>query len=211
MLDAIVAGAAPAEAEVIDPVVLRLHELAWRPGAHMQQDWWAHLSIAPWKTDYQLHPGLRRALDALIVQRRGFPLGPLPASLSPDQVRLMGLERRLPTLLPAIGLFAVGSPELLLLGRYRRQLARMLGEHACDQLAALIPSTRGAMIPIEPEALPELAYAYGRQWLDSALQTCVGWQAISVCVAPPRHDVVPLTNYPSCSALQVLFKLERLL
>jgi hypothetical protein len=190
------------------PAVRRLHELAWQPGEHLHEDWWPHLGLADWRADYRCHPGCRRALDALIVQRRGFPVGALPASLTEQQSRLIGLEHRLPTLLVALGLFARREPDLLLLGAYRRRFADVLGEGACEQLAALMPSARKVSDSVDPERAVDDMRGLGQAWLDASLTASAVWQALSIRFSPPgarRHPV------PDGPALPVLFRLERLL
>lgn len=191
------------------PAVQRLHSLAWRPGAVMHPAWWDYLGLDAWKDDYHLHPGCRRALDALIVQRRGFPCAPLPAVLSDEQRRMLGLAQRLPALVIALGVVAAGTPELLLLGDYRRQLVAALGHDACVQLAALVPDRGDASSPSPPPArLVDWLRELGRLWLDHTLPGSVVWQALSICLPPPQAAAgMP----PRGLALPVLFRLERLL
>jgi hypothetical protein len=190
------------------PAVRRLHELAWQPGEHLHEDWWQHLGLAEWRSDYRSHPGCRRALDALIVQRRGFPVGALPASLTEQQTRLIGLEERLPTLLVALGLFVRRQPDLLLLGAYRRRFAEVLGEAACEQLAALMPSPRRACDSVEPERAVDAMRTIGHAWLEGTLTASAVWQALSIRFSPLAARRYPVPDGP---ALPVLFRLERLL
>lgn len=190
------------------PAVQRMHALAWRPGEHLHEDWWRHLDLAQWRDDYRRHPGCRRALDALIVQRRGFPVETLPASLTEQQFRLMRLEERLPTLLVALGLYARRQPDLLLLGAYRRRFADVLGEGGCEQLAALLPCVHVADDIVAPEHAVEDMRRLGLAWLDATMQASTVWQALSIRLPPPPARRLPLPDGP---ALPVLFRLERLL
>ncbi|ESJ24520.1 hypothetical protein B551_0205460 [Cupriavidus sp. HPC(L)] len=206
MSDAANAGARAQQS--LCPAVQRLHALAWRPGAVMHQGWWGYLGLDAWQDDYRRHPGSRRALDALIVQRRGFPAGPLPATLSDQQRRLLAIEPRLPMLLVALGAVAARAPELLLLGDYRRQLLAVLGDDGCDQLAALVPDGKGAALSRPPEQIVEWLRELGRLWLDHTLPGSTVWQALSICLPPPDSL---LATPPAGLALPMLFRLERLL
>lgn len=194
------------------PAVQRLHTLAWRPGAVMHPGWWAYLGLAAWQDDYARHPGCQRALDALIVQRRGFPDAALPAALSDEQKRLLAMEGRLPLLVVALGLVAARLPELLLLGSYRRQLVPILGEAGCDQLAALVPEPNGQGAGPPGEPLGAWLAELGRNWLDRTLPGSLLWQALSVTLPPPQPSLcAPSVTAPAGLALPVLFRLERLL
>ncbi|TWG84967.1 type III secretion system (T3SS) protein LEE [Cupriavidus gilardii J11] len=198
--------------QALCPAVQRLHELAWRPGASMHAAWWDHLGLSAWKTDYDRHPGCRRALDALIVQRRGFPAAPLPAVLSDEQKRMLSLESRLPMLVVALGIVVARAPELLMLGSYRRQLLPVLGSDGCDQLAALIPEGRGAMAVEPPSPLVEWLRGLGSHWLEQTLPGSVIWQALSACLPPVSASAAggPVIAPPGL-ALPMLFRLDRLL
>lgn len=190
------------------PAVRRLHVLAWRPGGAMHHGWWRYLGLDAWEDDYRRHPGCRRALDALIVQRRGFPTTPLPAALSDEQRRMLALEPRLPALMVALGAVAARAPELLLLGDYRRQLATVLGDAGCDQLAALVPDGQGLAVSRPAERVVDWLRELGRLWLDQTLPGSLVWQALSICLPPPGGLIV---TPPTGLALPMLFRLERLL
>lgn len=190
------------------PGVHRLHALAWQPGEFLHEDWWRRLDLGQWRDDYQRHPGCRRALDALIVQRRGFPSAALPGALTEQQLRLLGLEERLPTLLVALGLIARRQPDLLLLRSFRRHFADVLGESGCEQLAALMPCARGPWASVEPEHAVDDMRRLGQAWLDASMRTSAVWQAMAIRLSPPE---VPPDRLPDGPALPVLFRLERLL
>lgn len=208
--DTTLAGGARCQA--MCPAVQRLHELAWRPGASMHVAWWDHLGLSAWKTDYDRHPGCRRALDALIVQRRGFPAEPLPAALSDEQKRMLALEPRLPMLVVALGVVAARAPELLLLGSYRRQLLPVLGNDGCDQLAALLPEGGRAPAMESPSAIVDWLRGLGSHWLEQTLPGSVIWQALSACLppVPAARATGPVVATPGL-ALPMLFRLDRLL
>ncbi|MBY4897872.1 type III secretion system domain-containing protein [Cupriavidus sp. AU9028] len=196
----------------ICPAVQRLHRLAWRPGETMHAAWWSYLGLDNWQDDYRRHAGCRRALDALIVQRRGYPDGPLPAVLTAQQRQMMALEPRLPSLLLALGAVAARLPDLLLLGEYRRPLAAELGGEGCEQLAALVGDGGRAQRLPAPSEVPGWLRSIGMRWLDETLRGSVVWSALAVCLPPPdagpAASVWPLPDRP---ALPMLMRLDRLL
>lgn len=196
----------------ICPWVQRLHRLAWRPGEAMHAQWWPYLGLGNWQEDYRRQAACRRALDALIVQRRGYPASALPAVLSEQQRQMMALEPRLPSLLVGLGVVAARLPELLLLGEYRRPLAAELGTGGCEQLAALVGDGGAAHRLPAPAQLPGWLRGIGIRWLDDTLRGSVVWSALSICLPPPEGGAsnapIPLPDRP---ALPMLMRLDRLL
>jgi hypothetical protein len=197
-----------AEVPLLTFGVRRMHALAWRPGAHMNDTWWRKLGLDGWQIDYRTRPGCRRALNALIVEKRGFPASALPAALSDTQERLIRLEHRLPALLVAIGFYTLQAPELMLLGEYRRQLARALGDPACDQLAALVPRRLGGPAPGESGRFLARTLELGNSWMQTSLGACPAWQALAIRL-PPLCAGLDLMPRPS--PVTTLFRMERLL
>lgn len=189
------------------PIVHRVHALAWRPGAHLHDGWWRKLDLDGWQDDYRTHPGCRRALDALIVQRRAFPVAPLPAAMSESQARLIRLEPRLPALLVALGFYTLRAPELLLLGEYRRALAAVLGDPACEQLATLVPGGGGRVTAAAPDHFHLQLLELGCAWMQRDLGACPAWQALAICFPPsnPQPGLIPEPPLP------LLFRMERYL
>ncbi|AUH50662.1 hypothetical protein CXB49_07530 [Chromobacterium sp. ATCC 53434] len=162
----------------------RLHQLAWRAGAWMDDGWWHELGLSPWRQSYLQHPACRPALDRLIAQRRGFPQTPLPATLTAQQQAMLALEPRLPRLLAALGLLAMACPDYLLLGRYRRPLAASLGERACDQLLALGVFAAPRPPDLAPEQVAAAALDLGTRWWRSGNAACPARTALSILQPP---------------------------
>jgi len=177
---------------VISAPLQRLHQLSWQPGEWMDEGWWQTLSLAPWQQCYQRYPASRGRLNHLIARRCRETLGPLPASLSAPQEQLMSLESKLPRLCTALGLMAIGCPDYLLLGEYRRQLAFSLGERGCDQLMVLGSFTSPPLAMLTAEALPAMAQARGIGWLCSAAPQCPVIEALRM-VLPPTEATTETT------------------
>ncbi|MDM5065365.1 hypothetical protein OB934_21580 [Aeromonas salmonicida] len=175
----------------IEAGIQRLHQLAWQPGAWMHPAWWPHMTLAMWQPYYQAHPASRAAIDRVIIQRRGFPCAPLPAALSDEQRQLMQLEPRLIPLCTALGLLALGCPDYLLTGRWRRCLAPVLGEQGCDRLLALATFSGGAAADVAPEQIAERALARGLRWWRADTSPCPVRQVLTASLPPgPAESAV---------------------
>lgn len=197
----------------ICPQVVRMHQLAWAPGRYLHPLWWRYLDLDGWDVDYLAHPACCRALDTLIIERRGFPDGALPGDLAEGQRKLLNLEGRLPMLLTALGIFASGTANLLLIGQYRRALKPVLGEEGCDQLCAIAPASTNLPGPPdgpEPDAIVEWLLARGCDWMHASLPDCSVWQSLAVLFPPPVPATTPV-RAPDGSPLAILFRLDRLL
>ncbi|QDQ25071.1 hypothetical protein FNU76_01170 [Chitinimonas arctica] len=172
------------------PEVTRMHQLAWQPGAWMAEPWWEQLGLAAWREQYARMSSVRKALDELIIKRRGFPASALPAQVPDDARYLLSLEPRLPVLLTGMGLVLLGGKPYLMMGEYRRALTRILGGGGCDQLLMLWPRGAGAsMVELAADDLPAHALAVGAGWLQR-LDLGPAGQALAVLL-PPAMDAPP--------------------
>lgn len=171
--------------------VQRLHQLAWQAGHWMDDGWWPALELTQWQNSYRDHPTCRPAINWIIAERRQFPLAALPTVLTAQQTTLMTLEPKLPSLLTALGLLAIGCPDYLRLGRYRRQLAAHLGERSCNQLLALSPHTLPSPPSLQPEQLASGAYDAGLRWWRHHAADCPVHHALSILQAPGPSQPVP--------------------
>lgn len=192
----------------IAPEIARLHVLGWQPGASLSAAWWDKLGLAGWQDDYHGAARRLRAIDRLIVSRRGFPAAPLPTSLPAEATQLLSLEARLPYLLPALGFYALAQPQLLRVRRVLRSLSDVIGERAVSQLAVLTPKGRcDAALPSGRDAA-DFFMALGCAWMQRDRPTCPAWQGLSGKFLPPEADV-PLPAH--VCAFATLIRLSRLL
>ena len=198
----------------LTPALQRLHRLGWRPGATMHEDWWPHLGLAAWRDSYQRHPPCRAAIDRLIVARRGYPAGALPAVLDERQTMLTSLEPRIGKLIIALGVIALDCADHLLIKPYRERLAARLGERACAQLLALHAGWRSASRVAEPARVVDVAIAAGVRWWRCDAASCV----VATLVAsrlPPGSDAADAPSAPPAPAagppLDKLLKIARFL
>lgn len=190
------------------PAVQRLHQLGWQPGRWMHADWWERLDLAQWRQDYLCHPSCRMAIDREIVARRRFPSGPLPGELDAEQCALMALEPRFGQLSVALGLVSFDCPDYLLLGSFRRVLARDLGPGACDQLLALYICNGGAPATLEAGSLLSAAAAAGSRWWQRDQGECPVRSAL--CIILPAGTAQGPELFPGTAADWIL-KMERFL
>ncbi|MCC3703340.1 hypothetical protein LLS47_02265 [Rouxiella badensis] len=174
----------------------RLHQLAWQAGAWMDEGWWQSLSLADWQKSYQQYPRTRPQLDRLIAARRGFPQSALPSTLTPEQLKLLKLEDRLPGLCTALGLLAISCPDYLMIGHYRRVLSDILGSRGCDQLLALGEFSSPRPASLSPETLVEQAQETGTAWWRSASEHCEVCNAMQIILPPGVSEVVPTLGSP---------------
>jgi hypothetical protein len=172
---------------IVDARLKRLHELAWRPGAWMHEGWWTHLSLDNWHASYVTRPACRPSIDRLIVTRRAFPLQSLPAAISDADRLLVELEPRLPALVTALGVIALGCADHLLLKTHREALAHHLDLKSCDQLLALHNSWDTRAACLAPSELAGKALSAGARWWhrDSPRSVCV---QLLATLLPPCGD-----------------------
>lgn len=168
----------------IDAGVQRLHQLVWQPGEWMHAEWWQALTMDAWHQSYRDYPECRAAINLAIIQQRAFPCAPLPSTLNDRQQQLLGLESRLPRLCTALGLLALGCPDYLLNGSWRRRLVPILGEHGCDQLLAIGKFHVSALPLLAADQINEQALARGLGWWRSDATHCPVWQALTLCLPP---------------------------
>lgn len=191
--------------------VKRLHQLAWQPGAWLESSWWAHLSLAEWESIYDDHASCRRAIDATLVARRGFPKQPLPGTLSVRQNALMALEPRLSELATALGLIALDCPEYLLLRDYREALSIHLGDRACEQLFILHPGWKARPTIEDHSRLGEVALQTGTQWLSREAGNCAVSHGLLGLLPHSGNAVQDSLLNQAASAPEWLIKLGRFL
>ncbi|MEX3956747.1 type III secretion system domain-containing protein [Trinickia sp. EG282A] len=192
---------------IVDRGVGRLHELAWRPGAWMHEAWWGRLSLDDWRASYLARPACRPSIDRLIVMRRAFPMQALPASLCSWDQLLIALEPRLPALVTALGVVALGCVDHLLLKSHREALANHLDLKSCDQLLALHDSWDAGAACLPPSRLAQMAFSVGARWWHRDAQRNVCARLLATLL-PPGDDR-PCTN-EGC-AVEHVVKLSRFL
>lgn len=149
----------------MSPAVQALSILWHRPGADMDPGWWDKVELAAWREPYATQALLRPLVDTLIATRLCHS-GPVP-NVSETAAVLLGDAARARVLCLALGLWALRSPDYLLLKPYREALSDALDAGTLRQLQALLP-TGGAHATVAPEALPSLATELGAAWLASA-------------------------------------------
>lgn len=157
---------------LLSHTVKRLHQLAWQPGAWIDTSWWTHLQLANWEAPYGRYASCRRAIDATIVTRRGFPKAALPSVLNERQCALLDLEPRLYQLTTALGLIALDCPEYLLLRDFRETLSAQLGARACEQLFILHHGWKAQPALENHMHVGEIARQRGTQWLSRDAGHC---------------------------------------
>ncbi|WP_198021402.1 type III secretion system domain-containing protein [Burkholderia sp. WSM2232] len=193
----------------VEPLLARLYQLSWTPGAWMQEQWWAALDLGHWRPVYASLSSCRAALDSAIAKRRGFPDAVLPASLTAQQRQLLRLEGGLRKHMVGLGVVGLGLQPYLLLGEYRRALAPALDARACNQLLALAaPPGATFVASIEAGRFLDYATSYGQAWLGRQLRGCPVWRALEICLPPPMSIDCDI---PSSSAIATLSRLERYL
>ncbi|AKK24929.1 type III secretion system domain-containing protein [Pandoraea oxalativorans] len=154
----------------MSPAVQGLYALWHRPGADMDPGWWDSVELAAWRRPYATQALLRPLLDTLIATRLRHA-GPVPP-VSETAAVLLGNAARARTLCLALGLWALGSPDYLLLKPYREALSDALDAGTQRQLQALLP-TGGGRATVAPQALPGVAADLGAAWLGGATDPAV--------------------------------------
>lgn len=194
----------------VDPVLQRMHELAWRPGASMHEAWWKHLSLEPWQAGYAGRPACRDPLDRLIVARRGYPSAPLDSEPDERSRALFALEPRFEALIVALGIVALACPEHLIMKAHRDALASCMGHQACDQLLAICRRWDAQAPVVAPAALVDAAFAAGAQWWqrDARRHVDLSAQLLGTLLPPPLD---PGAAAPEDNAADWLLRLSRFL
>ncbi len=192
---------------IVDAGLRRLHELAWRPGAWMHEAWWARLCLEPWRASYRARPACRPSIDRVIVMRRALPSQPIPASLSETDRLLLELEPRLPALVAALGVIALGCVEHLLLKCHREALMKYFDLDSCDRLLALHDNWDARAMCLSSSMLAETAFSAGVRWWNRDAHRSVCAQLLATLLPPGDDD---LCASKGC-AVERIVKLSRFL
>ncbi|VVE55856.1 type III secretion system domain-containing protein [Pandoraea sputorum] len=179
-------------------ILQRLYGLWHRPGREMDSGWWDTVELAAWREPYATQALLRPWLDTLIAARLQHT-GAVPTETKAAAV-LLGDAARARALCLALGLWALRSPDYLLLKPYREALSGELDARTQRQLQALMPKD-GGQATLAPAALPGSATELGAAWLaeasDPAVRLCrLRW-------APPKQRA------PAQPVEPILLKLTR--
>ncbi|VVE85684.1 type III secretion system domain-containing protein [Pandoraea sputorum] len=157
----------------MSPALQGLYTLWHRPGADMAPGWWDSVELAAWRQPYATQALVRPLIDTLIAARLSHR-GPVPPASETAAV-LLGNAARARALCVALGLWALGSPDYLLLKPYREALSDALDAGTQRQLQTLLPAG-GGRATVAPDALPSLATELGAAWLaeasDPAVRLC---------------------------------------
>ncbi|WP_408296423.1 type III secretion system domain-containing protein [Paraburkholderia sp. RL17-373-BIF-A] len=149
----------------MSPSLRRLYALWHQPGREMRPGWWGALKLPEWREPYVQQPLVRPALDRLIASRLGHSRS-IP-EMSPAAEALLMDERR-DLLCVALGLWALGCPEYLVLQQYRKALSPVLDRRALGQLLVLMPLRSVCEAQLAPDELLEGARRCGLAWLGSS-------------------------------------------
>lgn len=163
--------------------ITQLARLVWQPGRHMDARWWRTFDMSAWQHVYRHRPATRASIDRQLNVRREWPdaLTGLGAELTLSDaacaaLRLVPNMRRVAL---AYGLHAMGCPDYLLFGDYRRVLVPWLDAWQCDRLLlARRDWPTPALVPAE-------------QLVDAALATTAAYL-----------DQTPVNASPDVAAVQ---------
>ncbi|SUA90186.1 type III secretion system domain-containing protein [Pandoraea pulmonicola] len=180
--------------------VTQLAQLIWQPGSRMDDGWWRAFEMKPWREVYRRHPVCRAHIDALLIARRGWPsTGEALRCVPPRSEAARAMLRLVPDLRRialAYGLRALGCPDYLLLGVFRRALSPWLDAWQCDRLL-LTRSEWPARSSVAPEALAGEALSTAGACLDAAsASSCDEVATMGAAVRillPPAHAPAPAT------------------
>ncbi|VVE47803.1 hypothetical protein PTE31013_04537 [Pandoraea terrigena] len=185
-----------------DGTVTVLARLIWQPGLHMDDGWWRAFDMLSWRETYRRHAVCRTPIDRLLIARRGWPGSPGTAAgdCAPPQSdtahAMLKLVPGLRRLSLAHGLRAMGCPDYLLLGSYRRALSSWLDAWQCDRLL-LTRRDWPARSTLSPERVVQAALAATGACLDGAPEPlCVDVATVGKAariLLPPPVDTTPLS------------------
>jgi hypothetical protein len=136
----------------------------------MDGGWWREFDMVSWQETYRRHVVCRAHIDRLLIARRGWPdtathdCSPPESDVAHAMLRLVPSLRRVSL---AYGLRALGCPDYLLLGTYRRALSSWLDAWQCDRLL-LTRREWPARSAFPPETIVEAALATTGACLDVA-------------------------------------------
>ena len=175
----------------------QLARLIWQPGMQMDVGWWHAFDMLPWREIYQRHAACRASIDGLVIARRGWPGAAAGDCVPPQGNTAQAMLRRLPNLRRlslAHGLRAMGCPDYLLLGTYRRALSSWLDAWQCDRLL-LTRRDWPASATLSPEQVVPAALAATGACLDGASELpCVDVATVNKAarlLLPPPADIEP--------------------
>jgi len=158
----------------------------------MDDGWWRELGLESWREPYQRHAICRAHVDRLLIARRGWPDTTTQDCTPPESDVAHAMLRLLPSLRRvslAYGLRALGCPDYLLLGTYRRALSSWLDAWQCDRLL-LTRREWPARSTFSPEEIVGAALATAGACLDVAPEplsvdmVTVG-KAVRILLPPP--------------------------
>lgn len=205
-------------ASAIPEVVTQLARLIWQPGRYMHARWWQALEMSAWQPVYRQRPATRASIDRELVARREWPntasaLGAV-RTLSDAACAVLHLVPNLRRVALAHGVRAMGCPDYLLVGRYRRALAPWLDAWQCDRL---LLTRRDWPTPsvLPPEQLVDVALAMTGAWLDetpvsASPDIASAHRAIRVLL-PPGDSFTRSGQVPVSDAWVRLAALEKML
>ncbi|MDM8359423.1 type III secretion system domain-containing protein [Pandoraea communis] len=201
-----------------DGTVAHLARLIWQPGLHMDDGWWRKFDMMSWRETYRQHAACRAHVDRLLIARRGWP-GMAAHDCAPPEsdgahavLRLMPSLRRVSL---AYGLRALGCPDYLLLGTYRRALSSWLDAWQCDRLL-LTRREWPARSVFSPGEIVEAALATTVACLDGApVPLAVDMATVGKAariLLPPRADAGLPSGMPAMDDIwSRLVALEKML
>lgn len=153
----------------IPEVTTQLARLIWQPGCYMHARWWQVLEMSAWQPVYRQRPATRASIDRQLIARRGWPdtASALGAALIPSDAAcaVLHLVPNFRRVALAHGVRAMGCPDYLLVGHYRRALAPWLDAWQCDRLL-LTRRDWPAPPVLPPEQLVDAALAMTGACLD---------------------------------------------
>lgn len=167
----------------------QLLQLIWQPGRFMDPGWWQAMDMSAWQYVYRQQPAARAHIDRRLIEQRRSPTTPdglgsvLPLrEAACTTLRLVPNLRRVAL---AYGLRAMGCPDYLWLGHYRRALSPWLDAWQCDRLL------------LTRRDWPGLAAFPPEQLVDATLTA----MAASLDATPPS----PFTDVnAACRAVRIL-------
>lgn len=206
----------------VDPDIVRLYTLVWRPAAWMHDAWWKTLALETWQSIYRLTPHCRPWIDQAIIKRRGFPEAAVSYSLTPLERKIFSISGKLPAVLLALGLLRLGQPEYWMLKPYLEAVQPYLDAIACAQLnlfsaMRMPPDFHVQMAWVEPDQVVEVALRQGAAVFAGALPNGAGYtashilRALEILFVPGIFNHAPIKGTGAACGLKMLFRLARFL
>jgi len=202
----------------IPDVATQLARLIWQPGRYMHARWWQALEMSAWQSVYRQRSASRASIDRQLIARRGWPdsTSAFGAELTPNDAvcAALHLVPNLRRVALAHGVRAMGCPDYLLVGHYRRALAPWLDAWQCDRL---LLTRRDWPTPsvLPPEQLVDAALATTGAWLDemqvSASPDIAAAHRAMRVLLPPGDSFTRSGQVPVSDAWARLAALEKML